>query len=231
MSRRYLFGPVSKSFADRYLYGPIERGECRIFGEAEEFSVRWYDSWSSIAARFPADWKPDFLVLYVSNRVIPTGLWESSIPIIALAANWNLQWHFYRLLLRRCELVFTDTLGVEQLWKIGITQARVGNLFGCDRQDLAEPLSPGARPIDVLFIGKLHAAINKDRLPWLGRLGSLAARWNVQIVSGVFGEEYRRLLRQSRIAFNHSICHEWNIRVRRTEDYRRRTPLLFKRSR
>jgi hypothetical protein len=60
MSARYLFGPVSKNFADQNLKGPVERGECLIFDDDGSFPVRSDDSWETVASRLPAGWQPDF---------------------------------------------------------------------------------------------------------------------------------------------------------------------------
>ena len=213
MPLRYLFGPVTKTFADQNLRGPVERGECQIFQEVGDFPIRWDDAWESIAARFPADWQPDYLVLYLPYRVIPQALWNCRLPTIGFASEWSLLWHHYRRLLPRCDLVFTDRLGVETFAKAGIAHVRYGCLLGCERLLLEEKPLIGPRPIDILFVGNFHPAVQKDRAPWLARLARLSDRYNVQIINGVFGAEYRRLLGQSRIVFNHSKHREWNLRV------------------
>src|SRR5207249_9550705 len=69
------------------------------------------------------------------------------------------------------------------------------------------------RDIDILFVGNLHPAVQRERLRWLGRLASLSDRYSVQIHTGVFGKEYRQLLWRARIAFNRSIRGEANRRV------------------
>ncbi len=75
-------------------------------------------------------------------------------------------------------------------------------------------MSPAERrTIDILFVGNLQPAVLLLRQRWLGRLAHLAAKWNVHIAQGVHGEDYRRLLLRSRIAFNRSIRGEWNLRV------------------
>jgi glycosyltransferase involved in cell wall biosynthesis/tetratricopeptide (TPR) repeat protein len=208
-----LFGPVNKTFADQNLHGAVERGECVVFDEEGDFPIRWDDTWEAIAARFPAGWQPDFLALFLEYRVIPQAVWNAPIPIIGLAGDWNLLWHHYRHVLPRCDLVFTDRLGVETLAKAGVTHARSGCVYGSGRQFLEDHPEGEPRPIDVLFVGSFHAAIQSERLRWLARLAKLGDRWNVRIAAGVFGEDYRRLVRQSRIVFNRGIRRELNLRV------------------
>ena len=69
------------------------------------------------------------------------------------------------------------------------------------------PVCPacGGRTGCVVFLGSMNADVQTERMPWLGRLSRLAARWNVVFRAGVFGENYRHLLARSRI-----VCHASN---------------------
>ena len=53
MALRYLFGPVSKEFAEQNLHEPISRGECLVFDQDGDFAIRWDDTWESISSCFP----------------------------------------------------------------------------------------------------------------------------------------------------------------------------------
>ena len=55
--------------------------------------------------------------------------------------------------------------------------------------------------------------MQRERLTWLARLAQLGDKWNVRIATGVFGSDYRALLRRSRIVFNRSIRGECNKRA------------------
>jgi hypothetical protein len=55
--------------------------------------------------------------------------------------------------------------------------------------------------------------VQRDRLSWLGRIARLAGRFNVVIRTGVFGDDYRVLLRRAKIVFNRSVREECNQRV------------------
>src|SRR5262249_8992308 len=90
--------------------------------------------------------------------------------------------------------------------------ARAANLYGCPRSFLGTPLNE-ARDIDILFVGNFNPAIQSDRLPWLARLARLGDRYRVQIRTGVFGEDYRKILGRARIVFNRSIRGEANQRT------------------
>lgn len=139
---------------------------------------------------------------------------RSDRPLVGLAVDWNLQWHHYRArALPRCDLILTDTHGVDVLHRAGLTHARAANLFGLGRSFLKTPAEPAERDIDVLFVGNLSPTVQRERLPWLGRLAALADRWRVHITQGVFGDEYHTLLRRARIVFNRSIRGECNQRA------------------
>src|SRR5262245_24351775 len=73
MPRRYLFGPVTADFADEYLRDLWQAGHCLVFnhrGDAD-LAVGWNDTWEVVQARWPAGWRPDFLVLYLPYATIP----------------------------------------------------------------------------------------------------------------------------------------------------------------
>src|SRR5262249_61545530 len=109
----------------------------------------------------------------------------------ARVPDWTLLWHHYRRALPRCDLVLTDAPGVQALARDGLSHARPANLYGLGRTLLEESAEAPARDIDVLFVGNLHPAVQRERLPWLARLACLADRWRVRITAGVIGADYR----------------------------------------
>ncbi len=129
---RYLFGPVSKDFSEQNLGQPTRMGECLTFnfGLDADLTIGPHDTWDSLHGRLPPDWQPDFIVLYLPYTSIPACLWSAPVPIIGLAADWNLLWHHYRSVLRRCDLVLTDAAGVEVMRREGILHARAAVLYG-----------------------------------------------------------------------------------------------------
>jgi GT2 family glycosyltransferase/Flp pilus assembly protein TadD len=215
MSLRILFGPVRAQFADQNLFESRRAGQCLAFGNEPglDLLIESAESWQEIGAKLPDGWQPDAVALWLPYTQIPAGIWAVPVPIIGLAADWNLLFHTYRTLLNRCDAVFTDAPGVEVLTKAGFDHVRQANLFGLERAFLENAHSEDQRDIDVLFVGNFHAAVQRERLPWLGRLAQLADRWNVRIATGVFGDAYRALLQRSRIAFNRSIRGECNKRT------------------
>jgi hypothetical protein len=219
MSQRYLFGPVTRAFAEQNLYQEREAGNCLAFGltDGPDLTIGLSDAWEDMSARLPSGWLPDFVVLYLPYERIPRFLWSAPVPLVALAAYWNLLWHHYRHCLGRSDLVLTDEAGVEVMAREGIGHARAANLFGCERavsdQPSAVSQTGSERDIDVLFVGNLDVAVQRERLAWVARLAGLGGRRRVAIHSHVYGEEYRRLLGRARIVFNRSIRGECNRRT------------------
>jgi len=213
MGRRHLFGPAPADFAREHLHRYVEAGECVVFDHGGVRAATFGDSWDDFVARLPTDWRPEFIVLRLQYNAIPPFLWQAPVPIIGFAGDWNLVWHHYRNVLPRCDLVLTDAAGVETLARAGIMHARHAQLFGCERSFVDFDYDQAPRDIDVLFVGNFSPAVQRERLPWLGRIAKLRKRWSVHITSGVFGDDYRRLLGRARIVFNRSIRGECNNRL------------------
>jgi GT2 family glycosyltransferase/predicted Zn-dependent protease len=213
--RRYLFGPVTPAFADQNLRTQRQSGQCLAFGAAgtTDVAIRVEQTWEQVLAGLPDGWRPDFVVLYLPYTCIPACLWSAPVPLVGLAADWTLLWHWYRHCLRQCDLVLTDPAGVETLAREGICQAVPANLFGGERVLWESDWPNGQRDIDVLFVGNVQPAVQRERLAWLGRLAWMGEHYRVAIHTGVFGVEYRALLGRSRIVFNRSLHGECNKRV------------------
>ncbi len=215
MNSRYLFGPVTPAFAAEHLAQARASGECLTFNAqgGADLTIRPGDRWEDIEKFLPGDWRPSFIALYLPYTSIPAGLWEAPCPLVGLAADWNLCWHWYRHCLRSVEIALTDTAGVEALHREGIPHARAANLYGLERSFLDYSYPDQDRDIDVLFVGNLHPAVQRERLAWLGRLARLNDRWRVVIATGVFGDAYRDLLARSRVVWNRGIRGECNKRA------------------
>ncbi len=214
MPLKYLFGPVSAEYARQHLGGPRQRRECLAFNAdgSADLSAGPGDTWQAVASRLPAGWAPDCVFLRLDYTTIPACFWSAPAPVIGLAGDWNLLWHAYRYFLRRCDLVVTDPPGVERFREEGLRHALPGNLYGCGRHYLDRPW-PRTRDIDLLFVGNVQPAVQRERLPWVARLARLADRYRVSLRAGVYDEPYRDLLGRSRIVFNRSIRGECNQRV------------------
>src|SRR5205823_2305125 len=135
------FGPVTAAFADENLYRARQAGHCLAFNAdgTADVTIGPDDPWDAVLARLPADWRPDFVALYLPYTAVPGCLWSAPVPLVGLAADWNLLWHQYRLRLPGCDRVLTDQPGVEALTRVGMRHVSAANLFGLPRPFLEEP--------------------------------------------------------------------------------------------
>ncbi|OWK35319.1 glycosyltransferase [Fimbriiglobus ruber] len=202
---RLLIGPVSPDWAAQFL--PAADDSCRWFPPTAP-------NWAAVAATFPAGWSPDALLVRPGYASVPAWVTAAPVPVVALAHDPNLLWHYYRHSLPAYDLVLTDAQAAERFRRAGLGTAYPANLYGLDHAGLAEVDAPdGPRDIDVLFVGNLNPAVHGDRLGWLGRVARLGDRFRVVIRTGVFGDEYRALVRRAKVVFNRSIRGECNQRV------------------
>ena len=191
MIPRFLFGPTTNDFADIYLGEVRSAGRCLAFGPGGvDLAVGPEACWDYVAAQFPPGWRPDLVALWLNYSGVPDCLWSAPVPIIGLATDWNLLWHEYRQVLPFCNAVLTHEPGVDALSRAGIDHAGPAVLYGAGPDSLDGSSAP-ERDIDVLFVGNLHPAVQRERLPWLARLAKLAERRNVVIRTGISGDECR----------------------------------------
>jgi len=214
MPLKYLFGPVDAAYADDNLSAPRAAGNCLTFNSEGnlDLTIGWGEHWDDVSKRLPAGWTPDFIALFLPFTAVPDLFWSAPVPLVGLAGDWHLLWHQYRFALPLCDLVFSDSRGVEAFRQAGIL-AETGNLFGCARPFLA-PAPCHRRDIDVLYVGSLHPAEQRERLLWLRRaILAAGARWHFVIRTAASRREYLELLGRSRILFNRSVRGECNLRV------------------
>ncbi len=191
----------------------VGAGHCHVVGPG---GTPWSDcpTYEALLARLPEGWRPDFALVDLSYPSLPPWLWDAPLPLVALAPDWELQWPLLTLALPRCALAFSDRAGTHALNAAGHAHVRGARLFGLRPPFDGPPADPPpARDIDVLFVGSLNPAVQGERLPWLMRLARLSAGRKVMIATGVFGDDYRRLLLRARIVFNRSLHGEENQRV------------------
>ncbi len=123
---------------------------------------------------------------------------------MGLAENWDLRWHYFRRRLRQCELTLADPAGVEALTREGIRHVHAVNLWGLGQSHAEKAATNKERDIDILAFAELHPALERDLLPWLGRLARLAARWKVVLHPDAGGDGREDLLGRARIFFHRS---------------------------
>lgn len=209
---RILIGPI---------FNPALLGEwghhphVRTFALAEHgraqpwFTYQASDTFAEFWARLPKGWEPQLLVWWDAYyQPLPPGIADCPIPSWVIPGDWNVHTLVTRDYLTAFDGVVAETPLLSQL---DAQQPRIlwpGFAFD---PALHRPLHL-ERVWDVTFIGNLNHALQQGRSTYLERLARLSG-WRIQILGGVYGDAYVRLLNQSRVVFNHSIRGEMNMRA------------------
>ncbi len=84
--------PATASPAEQHPRCRREAGLCRTFALAgtADLAVGLGDTWDAVQARLPAAWRPDFVALDLHYTAVPAALWSAPLPVVGLAADWNL---------------------------------------------------------------------------------------------------------------------------------------------
>lgn len=213
---KILLGPITpQEQGGRYLMRALHRHRVITFSEKQadiqyDFATVHFEE---ILNRLPQGWEPD-LVLFWSPEYqgIPVGIEHCPYPLIAAVGDWNMGFRAIREMLTAFDYVFTDRRGVEVFQKAGYSNVDHALLFGFDPQDHRR--MPGVEKVyDVSIVGNLNHEVQRERSRWLGRIAKLADKYHVKILSGLYGEDYTRVLNQSKITFNRSIRGEMNMRA------------------
>src|SRR5260370_41604285 len=97
-----------------------------------------------------------------------------------------------------------DAWAAELCQQAGLAQARPAILCGCENGDVENPWPDGPRDIDILLVGNLNPAVQRERMPWVRRLAELGRRWQVVIRTAGPDDRYRKLLARSRLVGHHT---------------------------
>lgn len=164
-----------------------------------------------LAARVPGG-APDLMLVWEPGyQSLPQAIEEAAFPVVALLSDWNLVLRPQVGMLGAFDYVFTDRPGVEVVRRLGHERVEYWPMWGHDPRRF-EWMPEVERVWDVTMIGNLNHDVQRERARWLYRLAKLGERRRVRIAGGVYGEEYIRMLNQSKITFNRSIRREFNMR-------------------
>jgi tetratricopeptide (TPR) repeat protein len=199
---RLLLGPLAN--ATTYLPTLPADGPFLTFGrEGAAVSVSAAASWEEICHRLPRAWQPEAVIVVLGPEAIPAGVWSAPVPVIALALNGSCRWHFYRAVLNRCDLVICDHATADALRRLGIDYIHVPTRWDAAPLPLGSIVPHVPRDIDLLFMGDLHPAAQRECLPWLGRLARLRRRWHVYLQPASKPHDPNDLLQRARLFFHH----------------------------
>ena len=160
----------------------------------------------------PNGWKPDIIFLerpeYAS---ILKNIENSPFPVVAMVGDWNQGFTVLKDNLSKVDWIVVDKKGVSFFKKQGFKNIDYWGVYGF-RPEYHYLREGFKRTYDLLMIGNFNFEIQKEREAWIKRIALLNSKYNIQLLSNIFGEEYPILYNQAKIIFNRSIRGEMNQR-------------------
>ncbi|MBM3837337.1 MAG: glycosyltransferase [Verrucomicrobia bacterium] len=201
---KLLWGPLP-------IYAPIDPPHQVVeFGESG-LPYQIGETWNDIFQRLPGGFYPDAVVWrYPDSNPWPIHH-DCPAPLVAILNDWSLYFSAFREALDRCDYLVTDKLGLERLRSIGISHASYWPGYGL-YPEVFYRVPDRTHLCDIAFVGNHNHDIHRARAQILARIGKLGDRYRVAIRTGIWGNEYAELLRQSRIVVNYSVRREMNLR-------------------
>jgi tetratricopeptide (TPR) repeat protein len=196
---RYLFVPAPTGFADDYLAQPRKNGECLCLGADVPF--RSDDSWPTIRSRFPANWQPDVIVVWLADPHVPDAIWSAPVPIIGLTPGWYAHGHYYRHLIPLCVAILAAPPCVVALSLQGYETVAVADFSGLGESALlTQYVETDERDIDVLVLDPLTLPEPPNRNRYAGRVAELSDICRIHIHRPTNWDESRSLLARAKLA-------------------------------
>lgn len=163
--------------------------------------------------RLPGHWQPDVLIWCdLSYQCLPPGIENCPFPTVLVVGDWNVCYATVINYSQVFDRIFTDRRLKGLLHQAGYHKVDWWPCFYYDPQKCyVDPTL--TKQYDITFIGNLNAHVHPQRNRYLTRLLKLQDRYRVFIRQGIYDEAYTRVLNQSRIVFNYTICGVANLRV------------------
>lgn len=207
---KILVGPVSG-----WICYEIRNNELIKLNTKEELSTFNFESgnFDQLLSLLPAGWQPTIIFLerpeYAS---ILKNIENSPFPVVAMVGDWNQGFTVLKDNLSKVDWIVADKMGEDVFKKLGFKNVNYWCVYGFDQE--LHNIRPGyQRTYDVLMIGNFNFEIQREREKWIKRIALLNSKYNVQMLSNIFGEEYPILYNQAKIIFNRSIRGEMNQRA------------------
>jgi len=219
---KILAGPDNWSFLTAYLAKGLAHHDTRVFVEGPKPEIddprRLYFQhpharFQDVLAQLPRGWEPDLVIWWLPEfQAVLPGIEDCPYPTLVLISDWHVMSDPLRSLAPLFDLVATDRWGLSRLQGVQGPAIFEGPLYGFDpeqhRRLPEQPLT-----WDVSHVGDLHPYLQDRRVRDLTRVSqALGSQYKVGIFEGVFGDEYTRLLNQSRITIHRSLRGEMSMR-------------------
>lgn len=169
-------------------------------------------SWEALLASCPSGWSPDVYIHWSPEyNAVPEGLERATCLTVGVFGDWNLGGRAIHAVGELFDVLVADRNGTQRLRQRNYTHVLYAPLWAFDPQ--MHRRIPCERDLDIVMVGSFNHAIQWERARWLARVAKLSRHYRVVVTSGVYGEEYVRLLNRAKIVFNRSIRGELNMRT------------------
>jgi tetratricopeptide (TPR) repeat protein len=188
----------------------------KSFGRTPDFDFNYdyIETFSSFCKTVSLKTKIDAIfIFYPEYNVLPPGMDDVDAPLVAFVSDWNLGYYPLKASLSRFDLIVSDKLGLSVLPPIACGVPVIHwNMYGYMPEQYGK-ISKSNFNDDVLFIGNVIPAIQRERAAFLKRILSMNDRLKVRVATNIRGVDYVDALANSKLIFNRSIRSEANMRV------------------
>ncbi len=197
---RILAGPDNWSFFTKYFQLGLESHQLQVFEQSQAPRLM------EIAQTFEPDWVIWWLPEY---QRLPWGVRDWPYRTLVVVSDWHLAGEALAEMTEAFDLVATDPAGARYLeGRDNVFQAPLyGFVPGFHRL-----LPEQERDVPVGYLGSINGHAYRERLQTLGRAALGLPPGQVQVFSGVYGQDYVRLLNRFQITLNPSLRGELNMR-------------------
>ncbi len=169
--------------------------------------------WEAILARLPSNWFPDVIIWRGLLFSPPLDIADCPCPLLFLAGDWQLVGSSVVKYAAAFDYILGDKLLIKHLQAAGVQNVGYWPTYSFSPLQFQANSSELDRSWDVSFVGNLRATFHTSRNHYLYRLTELSQRYRIRIDTQIFDERYLKVWQQTKIAVNHSLRSEMNLRA------------------
>lgn len=211
---KILAGPLKMTFVTDMFKQGLEGHDVLLFSDGgADLAFEYPDSrFDDVLQQLPTGWEPDLVIWWLPEfQTVLPGLEDCPYPTLALVSDWHVISDPLYPVLKMFDLVGTDLMGVDLLKKVPGIRAFHAPLYGFD-PSLHRKLEGVEKCYDVSHVGDLNPLLHRDRVKALVRASTGVDDHAVRFFQHVYGEDYVKLLNQSRITINYTLRGEMSMR-------------------
>ncbi|PIQ23894.1 hypothetical protein COW36_11485 [bacterium (Candidatus Blackallbacteria) CG17_big_fil_post_rev_8_21_14_2_50_48_46] len=167
----------------------------------------------SLLAQFPPQSPPELLIWWGLYAPVPLDIAECPIPTLLVVSDWHENLSVVLRYVEAFDHILCDRALVKILNQAGHSHCTYWPSYALypERTYLESP--PLERMYDVTYLGSLNFSLHPMREVYLQRLLKLSKRYKILIDTHRYGEDFRKILNQSKLIFNYSVRSEMNLRA------------------